>query len=57
VGAGEESGEAGEPLDADAADPDDAWPALPELDLDVCLSDWVPGADLTDRDANDAPAE
>lgn len=57
MGAGEESGEAGEPLDADAADPDDAWPALSELDLDVCLSDWVPGADLTDRDTNDAPPE
>ena len=57
MGAGEVSGEAGEPLEADAADPDDGWPALSELDLDVCLSDWVPGADLTDRYANDAPAE
>jgi hypothetical protein len=57
VGAGEESGKAGEPLDADAADPDDAWPSLSELDLDVCLSDWVPGADLTDRHTNDAPPE
>jgi hypothetical protein len=57
VGAGEVSGEAGEPLEADAADPDDGWPALSELDLDVCLSDWVPGADLTDRHTNDAPPE
>ena len=57
MGAGEESGEAGEPLEADAAEQDDGWPALSELDLDVCLSDWVPGADLTDRDTNDAPPE
>ena len=57
MGEWEESGEAGGPLDADAAEPDDGWPALSELDLDVCLSDGVPGADLTGDGTNDAPPE
>jgi hypothetical protein len=55
VGEREESGETGGPLDA--AEPDDGWPALSELDLDVCLSDGVPGADLTDDGTSDAPPE
>jgi hypothetical protein len=53
VGERVESGEAGGPLDADAAGPDDGWPALSELDLDVCISDGVPGADVTDADMRD----
>ena len=57
MGEREESGETGRPVDPDAADPDDAWPALSELDLDVCLSDGVPGADLTGDGTNDAPPE
>ena len=30
------------------------WPALPDLELDVCVSDFVPGANVTDADTKDA---
>lgn len=53
VGEGEESGDPGEAVDADALEPDADWPALSELDLDVCISDGVPGADVTDADMRD----
>jgi hypothetical protein len=54
VGEGEESGDSGEAAAADALEADDDWPALSELDLDVCITGGVPGPDVTDADTNDS---
>lgn len=54
MGEGEESGDSGEAAAADALEADDDWPALSELDLDVCITGGVPGPDVTDADTNDS---
>ena len=52
---GEDSGETGEPVEGDAGvGTEEDWPVLSELDLDVCVSDFVPDANSADADPGDA---
>ncbi|HEY1315960.1 MAG TPA: hypothetical protein VGF10_01960 [Gaiella sp.] len=48
MGVGEESGESAAVADAETDETDEEWPALSELELDVCVADFVPGGDMID---------
>ena len=50
MGEGDESSESGETVEADALEPEDEWPALSALDLDICISEGIPGADAADAE-------
>ena len=46
--------EGSEPAEGDAGESDEGWPTLSELDLDVCVSEFVPDASTPDLDAEEA---
>lgn len=53
MGKGGSQVEGSEPEEADVRESDEDWPVLSELDLDVCVSEFVPDANA-DADPEDA---
>ena len=55
MGEAENQVEGREPAEDNAGvESDEDWPVLSELELDVCVSAFVPGANTPDADAEDA---